>query len=250
MRNQRQAQNLESELESLFASTTPALEQPDPIDGSELAPAPDGETQPVAKRPRHAYVPRDAPPVSRPSHQRRPVASDLEHLPAQRLSQSALARQRMIGGYAGSTFSSSLPISESLVIDLSDDEDDDNSMAAVEIDVGGGSTSTSSAESSEEIPKSIKPSTTPDTYLPDSSEATRKRQLEAKENEIKRIMDRIRDMEDRKKRAAPAQSDTIAAATLFPANETTNASTQAIETAPTATASAADSVRITSPSLS
>jgi len=229
-------------------------------DGEGIAPL---DLEPSAKRPRHSYAPhhtspdyvhslRDSidhteeiveqpisgpfaynPSFAYPSHNgnnsnnptssRRPVATDLEHLPSQRLSQTALSRQRIVGGFAGSLFNGGLASSESMVIDISDDEEDDGvvatteSAADVDMNSANNDESRSSRLPSPDNARLTIPSIPPNNSKGASSTAAqvgeilRKRQLEEKELEIQKIMDRIKDMEERKKRGVSAQTEDGAA---------------------------------------
>ncbi|GAA6063619.1 hypothetical protein JCM10212_006442 [Sporobolomyces blumeae] len=210
-RNQRKAQSLESELDSLFASAAAnanASTTSIAPNGREGTPAPEREPSssndssdddsviieepgpPAAKRPRHSSkdppsirsaadlaaarrsidrteetvdVPPSGPfassnstlsastsssapstvPPSLPSAstttapclaptnaQRRPVATDLDSLPQQRLSDSALSRQRVVGNFGAGPSSGFIrhpsTFDQSVVIEISDDEDEDD----------------------------------------------------------------------------------------------------------------------------
>jgi len=267
-RNQRQAQNLESELESLFASSGPPLESTEALEDEVENAIVASESEPLAKRPRHSLANPEPtsssqaehlhslresidhteetaqPPPAGPfaynpsfaranhSHQppsssttnRRPVATDLEHLPSHRLSENALSRQRVIGGFGGSLFNGGFDAGESLIIEISDDEDDERiDMKDGEGDVrmSNGenqprkedSTSTPQRVPSPSDSRSIWPSipanASSSSKAAQVGEILRQRQLEEKELEIKRIMDRIKDMESRKKRATSAVSEDV-----------------------------------------
>ncbi|GAA5912956.1 uncharacterized protein JCM6883_006269 [Sporobolomyces salmoneus] len=254
-RNQRQAQNLESELESLFAST-PAPTELQPTAGEE---ADIDDPPPLAKRPRHSEFPGDDhspaqqlhalreaidhteetaqipsqgpfaynPSFSRPStsqsSQRRPVATDLEHLPSHRLSENALSRQRVVGGFGGNHLNGGpgMEDMQSLVIEISDDEEEEegNNEEGAEINEDGDGDARMKEDPTQRDLSPNDRSRTPLPSLPILSttssqskaaqvaEILRQRQLEEKELEIKRIMDRIKDMEARKSRAASTMSE-------------------------------------------
>lgn len=266
-RNQRQAQSLESELESLFASAPPSgpVSADEGEEGNDIDELPPFDSEPSAKRPRHSYVPQNTSPdyvhalrdsidhteeiveqppsgpfaynpsFSYPPHNsisnnnnntstsfRRPVATDLEHLPSHRLSQTALSRQRIVGGFAGSLFNGGLASSESMVIDISDDEEEDGAVVVTEngedVDMKSfdkNESNNSRMPSPDNTRFSIPP--IPPNHSKGTSstaaqvgEILRKRQLEEKELEIQKIMDRIKDMEERKKRGVSAQTEEVA----------------------------------------
>ncbi|GAA5883407.1 hypothetical protein JCM16303_003780 [Sporobolomyces ruberrimus] len=235
-RNQRQAQNLESELENLFASSLPDVVTP-AVTTSRSAPS----HGPAAKRSRHAHSPAEPllslrgplehsdetteqptpgsfaynPSFARTSHasHRRPVASDLEHLPSQRLSETALSRQRVVGGFGGFLNNGEPGMEETLVIDISDSEEESDVVRTVPAVAGLPDNVGSQEDTSSTPPKAPStqaaqgPSMTTGAQV---GEVPRNRQLEEKELEIKRIMERIRDMEERKERALWAQAEEAA----------------------------------------
>ncbi|GAA6013922.1 hypothetical protein JCM11491_000474 [Sporobolomyces phaffii] len=271
-RNQRQAQSLESELESLFAVEQP----PDAVKrtgGEDLQPRPGSDSQlfdgPLAKRPRLSRIPqvhtaeevhslREAidhvdetvqlppagpfaynPSFARPTHslQRRPVAADLDQLPSHPLSESALSRQRIIGGFGGALFAGRSSAEDTLVIEISDDENEEDEGEDAEMangDLGGahdrpvegrqGGSATAEHDGpspggshgpvSSTLPVPIN---TADPKATQVAEILRQRQIEEKELQIKRIMERIKDMESRQKRASSALSEAEPTTTESPA---------------------------------
>ncbi|GAA5963159.1 hypothetical protein JCM3765_003629 [Sporobolomyces pararoseus] len=275
LRNQRQAQNLESELETLFSSFPPQdvtmniqpVEEEEEEDGDtgtldsrKQSPLEEGGVEePLAKRPRHSLLPppphststssSDAehlhslresidhteetveipptgpfaynpsfahhsqlppPPPSSSSTSRngRPRATDLEHLPAQRLSENALSRQKIVGGFGGSLFNGNNGnnVGDSLIIEISDEEDEgefEETATTTETEQVQSSipSRTHSPSNLVRIPSSIvPPNPSASSKAAQVGEILRQRQLLEKELEIKKIMEKIKDMESRKKR--------------------------------------------------
>ncbi|GAA6052847.1 hypothetical protein JCM3770_006279 [Rhodotorula araucariae] len=121
----------------------------------------------------------------------RPLATDFEAEPASVLPSPSGSRGPYTGGAGGMGFLAGTGGEGRMVIDLSDSDesgDEDTSEDAGSSPTGG-----------EVAPPSVPASKAPSPAIGDVTEAERKKRLEDKEREIQRMMERIAEMERRKK---------------------------------------------------